>query len=436
MPRTPLIVLLIVGITGIASAALPATGVIDEVSRTVQAEFYDPTLRGLDWSAVTARYRSLVQAAASDQERAVVINRMLGELHASHTAYFERSDPAYYDLLDVFADGLRDKIRRLFPDGEVAYTGIGVFTRPVDAKTFVSGVLDGLPAKLAGLQVGDEIVAVDGKPYAPIESFVDKRGAPVVLTIRRTPQGAVRELVVVPERIRPSRAYLAAMAESARIIERDGRRIGYIHVWSYAGAQYQTRLEHELHAGKLKDADALIWDLRDGWGGAQPHYLDVFSGRGPVVQRTDRAGKQVLQNVKWRRPVVMLINGGTRSGKEILAYGFKKYGIGELIGTKTTGAILAARGFVMSDGSLLEVAVEDVTLDGERLEGVGVTPTVEVPFRLPYAQGADPQLEYAVAMLASRPRATQAPPRFLRARSPGTRSPAVRQGSSLAGPPR
>ena len=31
----------------------------------------------------------------------------------------------------------------------------------------------------------------------------------------------------------------------------------------------------------------------------------------------------------------LLINGGTRSGKEILAYGFKKYGFGPVVGTPT-----------------------------------------------------------------------------------------------------
>jgi C-terminal processing protease CtpA/Prc len=398
-----LLVGLAIGVVGVSGAAWPAAGVFDEVARTVFEHFYDPTLYGLDWNAVTARYRPLAESATSRPERALVINRMLGELHASHTAYFEPSDPAYYDLLDVFSGALRQDVRRLFPDGEIAYWGIGMFTRRIDGQTFVSGALAGLPAHRAGLRVGDEILAADGRPYEPVGSFADKGGVPVVLAIRRTRDGPVRELTVVPERIRPGRAYLTAMAESARIIERNGRRIGYIHVWSYAGSQYQALLERELHTGTFKDADALVWDLRDGWGGAQPHYLDVFTGRGPVVELKDRSGKQMLQNVKWRRPVAMLINGGTRSGKEILAYGFKKYGVGELIGTKTTGAVLAARAFVLSDGSLLEVAVNDVAVDGERLEGVGVRPTVEVPFRLPYAQGADPQLERAVAMLAVAP---------------------------------
>src|SRR5256884_9930349 len=93
---------------------------------------------------------------------------------------------------------------------------------------------------------------------------------------------------------------------------------------------------------------------------------------------TDRNGVSELRNVKWRKPVAMLINGGTRSGKEVLAYGFKKYRLGELIGTRTEGAVLAATAFLIGGGLLL-LPAEDVRVDGERLEGVGGTPTVEGP---------------------------------------------------------
>jgi len=37
---------------------------------------------------------------------------------------------------------------------------------------------------------------------------------------------------------------------------------------------------------------------------------------------------------QWRKPVVMLVNNGTRSGKEILTYGLKQYKIGTVIRTK------------------------------------------------------------------------------------------------------
>ncbi|HEX7183705.1 MAG TPA: hypothetical protein VF756_17870 [Thermoanaerobaculia bacterium] len=42
--------------------------------------------------------------------------------------------------------------------------------------------------------------------------------------------------------------------------------------------------------------------------------------------------------------------------------------------------------------------MEDVRGDGERLEGVGVTPDVEVPAELPYAEGRDAQLERALGL--------------------------------------
>jgi carboxyl-terminal processing protease len=96
----------------------------------------------------------------------------------------------------------------------------------------------------------------------------------------------------------------------------------------------------------------------------------------------------------------MLVNGGTRSGKEILAYGFKAYGVGEVIGERTAGAVLAGRAYLLSDGSLLLLAVADVLVDGQRLEGVGVMPTIPVPFALAYAQGQDPQLDHAVVALS------------------------------------
>ena len=173
-----------------------------------------------------------------------------------------------------------------------------------------------------------------------------------------------------------------------------------MHVWSYASRRYQSALEDLIADGPLKDADALIWDLRDGWGGAQPEYLDLFNPRSPTMQVTARDGETGIVGAKWRKPVAMLINGGTRSGKEVLAYGFKEYRLGELIGARTEGAVLAATAFLIGEEGLLLLAVEDVRVDGKRLEGVGVTPTIEVAFDPRYAAGHDPQLARAVQVLA------------------------------------
>ena len=162
----------------------------------------------------------------------------------------------------------------------------------------------------------------------------------------------------------------------------------------------QSALEDLMSDGPLKDADALVWDLRGGWGGAQPQYLDLFNPRAPTMKITGRNGETGFVDIKWRKPVAALINEGTRSGKEVLAYGFKEYRLGELVGHRTEGAVLAATAFLIGDNGLLLLAVEDVLVDGQRLEGIGVTPTIEVPFDSRYAAGVDPQLDRAVQVLA------------------------------------
>ena len=347
------------------------------------------------------RERYLPEAAQATSAEALgnVINGMLSELHASHTHYYTSDDPAYYQLADIFAGALRRRgLERSFPGGRISYPGIGILSR-VDAEggSVVSGVIDGTPAQQAGLFAGDRIMLADGAPFAPVRSFHDKVGKPVVLAVQRA--GSLMQIPVTPIDIQPNKMFLDGMTASARIVQGNGQRIGYVHVWSYAGYGYQRALERLLAEGTLKDADALIWDLRDGWGGAIPEYLDLFNTRAPTMQVTDRDGAKGFENVKWRKPVAMLINGGTRSGKEILAYGFKKYRLGEVIGTRTEGAVLAATAFLIGGGLLL-LAVEDVRVDGERLEGVGVTPTLEVPSDYSSAPGNDLQFDRAVAVLS------------------------------------
>jgi carboxyl-terminal processing protease len=384
-----------------AISSAKAGELFDEVWRTVRDRFYDRDLHGLDWNAVGDEYRPLALAAGSERALADVINATLGELRASHLGYYTPLDTAYYDLADIFSRSMtrQHQMRTAFPSGDVFYTGIGIFTRKIDGKTFVSGVQDGLPADKAGLLVGDEILAADGAPFEPVRSFEGKAGRMVALEIRRTRDGAPQRLEIVPERIEPNEAYLKAMRASTRVIDRGGVKIGYIHVWSYARGAYQELLEEQISTGPLKDADALIWDLRDGWGGADPAYLDLFNSRAPTMLTADRGGDTSVVNAKWRKPAALLINGGTRSGKEVLTYGFKKYGYGEVIGSSTSGALLAARAFLLSAGGLLLVPVADVEVDGERLEGRGVTPTIEVDRPIPYAAGADPQLDRAVEVL-------------------------------------
>ncbi len=268
-------------------------------------------------------------------------------------------------------------------------------------RTFITGVIEGAPAHAAGVLLGDEILSADDHPFHPVGSFRGKVGSRVSLEIRRVSGATPIAISVIAGRSSPERDVPARPEGRARVSSStDKAKIGYVHVWSYASRRIQSALEDLMSEGPLKDADALVWDLRGGWGGAQPQYLDLFNPRAPTMQIKDRNGATGFVDVKWRKPVAMLINERTRSGKEVLAYGFKEYGLGELIGGRTEGAVLAATAFLIGDDGLLLLAVEDVLVDGKRLEGVGVTPTIEVPFDWRYAAGGDPQLDRAVQVLA------------------------------------
>jgi carboxyl-terminal processing protease len=91
-----------------------------------------------------------------------------------------------------------------------------------------------------------------------------------------------------------------------------------------------------------------------------------------------------------------LIDGGSRSGKEVVARALQRHRRATLVGERTAGAVLAGQPFLLADGSLLFLAVQDIRVDGEKLEGVGVSPDVPLAADLPYAAGEDPQLEKAL----------------------------------------
>lgn len=372
---------------------------LNQVWNEVNSNFFDPKFNGIDWNAKRDEYTNRVKSSQSIEEASAVINQMLSELNTSHTRFYSKLEPAYYQLLGIFSDrGFSKQIKKVFPDGKIDYPGIGIFTKDLNKKTFITAILDNSPAAKAGLKVGDEILAVDDKPYQSIQSFVNTQE--VKLSIQRTPDSkSVEQITVIPKKLDPNTLFLDAMKDSIKIIERQGKKIGYVHIWSYAGDQYQELLVNEIAYGKLKDAEALILDLRDGWGGADPNYLNIFTEKVPVLTRIGRDGIKRDLDFQWRKPVVMLVNNGSRSGKEILAYGFKKYKLGTLIGTKTAGAVVGGSPFLLEDGNLLYLAVIDVLVDGERLEGKGVIPDIEVPFTLEYAQGKDPQLEKSVEVL-------------------------------------
>ncbi|MGH7453236.1 MAG: S41 family peptidase, partial [bacterium] len=363
----------------------PYPRLFDEVCEKIETAFYDVKFVEEKFPEIKQAYKNRIAGVASEAEFSKLINEMLEKFNASHTNYYTPNDYAYYHLAAIFS--FLPEIKNLFGQQEIKYPSIGIITQEIGKQIFIASVLSGSVAEKAGLQIGDEILSVDGEPYSPIQSLQDKIDGETIFKIRKVPSGSPREVKAKPAMCDPKQEFLEAQRNSIRIYERSGKRIGYIHLWSYAGEEYHDEFLRAISSGALKSAEALIFDLRYGWGGASPEYLKVFTANIPVLKMIDREGKERIFNPHWDKPVAMLVNGSVRSGKELLAFGFKKYKLGTVIGEKTAGATLGGRVFVLSNKAILFLAVQDTRIDEVRLEGVGVEPDITVPMDIRYCQG-------------------------------------------------
>lgn len=338
----------------------------DQVWRTVRDRFYDPKLHGLDWEAIGQKYRPRAERATTFNALQQAINDMLGELKASHLHYAISDDFDYWLLRTVF-----------MPD-EKAVTVPHIGVQGVqEGETFVvRAILEGSPAAKAGIQYGDRLFGVGGRPFSTVGTFRGREGQTVRLKVERPGTGEIT-INVEPVMQTAVEAYAQAITKSARVIQRDGKRLGYVHLWCLAGREF-LRAYDESVLHKLADTDGLVLDLRDGYGGS-PDRFDYSLFRPATTFTTiPRRGSPSTENNGYGKPLVVLINEGSRSAKEYFAYEIKKSGRGTLVGTRTMGAFLAAGGFPIADDGLLMLPIMDLRLDGKRLEGVGVSPDIEV----------------------------------------------------------
>ncbi|MEJ0096873.1 MAG: S41 family peptidase [Bauldia sp.] len=395
----PFFVLLWFG-SAVAAPDVPPSGnaVIDRTVQIVDQNFYSQAALPAFHDAVKA-----VVAGAGGQPlvTADAESRILASLGASHTGRYTPDQLDYYELADVFRYALHDNIRTLFPpDGKIAYDGIGIASKEIGGARFITDVYDGGPAERAGLTAGDEIVSADGKPFTEIGSFKGKAGGSVDLQIRRHAGDTPTTVTVGVETIEPQQMFVEAVDKSAHVIQQDGRKIGVLHLWTYTTDRITGVIFQDL-ATKLKDVDGLVLDLRSRWGGGPADGAEPFVSATADMQVIDHDGDTHYVYTGFHKPIVAIIDDGTRSSMEILAYSLKKAGI-PLVGEPTAGDVLAATAYALPDDSLLELAVQDVIVDGKRLEKNPVTPDVAVPFDVRYAAGSDPQMDKAVALLGQR----------------------------------
>lgn len=339
----------------------------DLVCKDVREHFYDVKLHGLDWKQVQERYQAKLGAVTSKEAFAALINQVLGELKASHTEYYTDDEQEFYMLPSVMQGDLKER--------RVAH--IGIMGHKSADGYLVTGVMEGGPADKAGIQRGDYILTAGGAPFTTVGSFRGKEGESVELSVRQGKTGATRQVSVKPVRQNLLRSFLDATDASVRTLQFGGKRIGYLHLWTMGHPAFREALER-IVTERLHNTDGLILDLRDGFGGYPWGYSDVFYRPDLTVLQSGRENRDVSRHLGYSKPVVLVINSGTRSAKELLSYQMKQSGRAVLVGSRTAGAVLGAGSYPIGSDGLLELAIVGMKVDNRSLEGVGVSPDIAV----------------------------------------------------------
>ncbi|MGH7709180.1 MAG: S41 family peptidase [Vulcanimicrobiaceae bacterium] len=366
---------------GVASPALPKLFATDN-------EHANVTRLQSEVSTAITKYGAKV---GSKPITWAAIAGMLGSVHDKYTVFL---DPKEYGALNQGLDGGN-------------FGGVGISIR-VDQDTHELTVIDvipGTPGEKAGLQSGDTIMAIDGKPAKGLKVDEDshllrgKPGSTVRLTIRRDGK-------VLPAPISVVRATIHEPSVFAHMMNGD---VGYVRL-SVFGATTSTELGDALHKLDTEGAKAYILDLRDNGGGYLNAAIGVsskFIDAGPIVTVVSRASGRTEYDADATalppHPLAVLVNKYTASASEITSGALQDDGVGTLVGERTFGKGVVQTIHPLPDGSAVKITTARyLTPLGRDINSVGIKPdiTEAEPKNARFGDPTtDPQLRTALGYL-------------------------------------
>ena len=291
------------------------------------------------------------------------------------------------ESLDPHSEFLEAKDNKEFEEdltGEFGGIGIEVETR--QGKAIVIAPIAGTPGARAGIQRGDEIVTIDGKPVdgssssdGIVSQLRGKAKTKVTVGLYRASSQRHFDLTLVREMIKTE------SVRDAHVINGD---VGYVQLTEFSehtGEQFGKALD-----GLLRDGiNALVIDLRNNPGGLLDAAVDVaepFFKKGELIVYTQ--GRKPGDREDYRAeaegdpltiPVAVLINAGSASAAEVLTGALKDTGRAVIVGERSFGKGSVQSVFPLENGEGMRLTTARYyTPGGVSIHEKGIAPQVEV----------------------------------------------------------
>ncbi len=367
-----------------APASLSAedkAAILQSLERTLKEFAFVPGADFTKFPEMLGKRQDQINSAQTPDDLARTVNDAMGEFGFSHIVFFPPS----------FGEQRATQQR----------PGIGVRVLIQEGGLRVTDVFPGSPADQAGLKPGDLIHTSDGKPVRSTLDLRGEIGQKSTLLYRRL----AAEKAVEVERGQYSTVLPETLAEA-------GPGVGVLKVPTFDQGYSRERIDQLMEEAKA--FPRLILDLRSNGGGRVTnlqhllgHFLDrdeqaigTFIGKADASAFEAKEGRSVevadLASIaekltrkvrvfdrkdRYQGRIAILMNGATGSASEMAASALKTHLNALLIGEKTAGAVLPSMMMPLREGRgfWVQYPVTDyISINGQRLEGSGVSPDVEM----------------------------------------------------------
>jgi carboxyl-terminal processing protease len=271
------------------------------------------------------------------------------------------------------------------------FEGLGIEITMKDGVLTVVSPIEDTPAYKAGILAGDQILKINGESTKnltlmdSVKRLRGPRGTKVTITIMREGFTKPKDYTLVRDVI-PIRSVRHELLE---------KHYGYIRISQFqekTDADFEKAMKtlEEESKGTLK---GLILDLRNNPGGLLDQAIkisDRFIDSGLICSVEGRKEEQKMKFYAHpdgnlaRYPLVVLVNGGSASGAEIVAGAIQDHGRGILVGTHTFGKGSVQTIIPLKDGSGLRLTTARYyTPSGRSIQAKGIVPDIIVKLTKP-----------------------------------------------------
>ncbi len=322
---------------------------------------------------------------------ATVMTRAVTAARAGSRTVSETENEVVYDTVLAALVGGLDRFSR-YAGSDVAreqrasrdgFGGIGVTINVENGLVRIVSVIPESPAALAGVQVDDRILTIDGTGTANLDQreVVNHLRGRVDSTVRVTiARPGILDLLDIP--ITRQRIVVPTIQ-----VDQVGP-FAHIRILSFnqqTGRKLVEALE-TLMGDRSNQLRGIILDLRNNPGGLLDQAVrvaDAFLGEGPIIATRGRhpASNQSFEagarDMTRGIPIVVLINGGSASAAEIVASALQDRGRAVVVGSASFG-----KGTVQTvmrlpnDGELTLTWARLLSPSGYALHEHGVIPTI------------------------------------------------------------